>query len=1212
MSENMSPERATTASAEYTVPRYSSLFIRQAAFVATMILLTGIALTVAGNIFARLILDDQIRHRLQDAAAERRDGLLALIGRQAERMQLFERNSQLTVLLDRYDAGMLDDAEFLARAQWIIDDIRRSFRATSSDTAMDGGQLLAVHVVNSQDRTILRVGASLLDGSVTQLPEYAAGKQRFTMGFPTLHEDSARSIMVSPLVTDNGRQFVLVAELESTPMLSIVSGPQNLGQTGEIVVAREDDGQLHLMDPWQDAQLQDRRLASWPLLLASFRHGPQFGRTLDREGQDVMAAVRPVGYENWVLIAKLDVDEAYEPLGRMRWMSFGLAAGILGAGIILSYAFAYRITRSLMELVRFSDRFARGNLHERCPIESHNEVGVLAHALNLMAEELQQSYATLEQRVEQRAAQLIVANNALRHEVEVRRAAQQAFEHERFLLHTLLDTLPDNIYFKDQDSRFLRIGRAMARRFGLVDPAEAIGKTDFDFFAHEHAAQARADEVQLMESGEPVLELEEQETWPDGRITWVSTTKLPLRNDQGQLVGTFGLSRDITQRRRAEAAMREAKEAADAANRAKSEFVANMSHEIRTPLNGIIGMTELALDTHLTAEQRDYLETVSQSAEALLLIVNDILDFSKIETGKLELEVTDFRLHEILDNTLHTLALRAHKKGLELAYFVDAAVPSFLRGDPIRLRQVITNLVGNSIKFTQTGEIVVRVEKVEDTADSVTLQVQVSDTGVGIPADKQQAIFDAFTQADASTTRQFGGTGLGLTISNYLVQQMGGRISVQSQEGQGTVFEFTAVFGRQDTPDPEIPAGCLERLRGRRVLIVDDNETNLRILRQMCEGWGLMVTAVDRGGAAFDALDAAARQQQPYAILITDCQMPQMDGFTLIEKVRSCARLPGLAILMLSSGSRPEDTDRASQLNIAALLVKPVRQLKLLRCVDAILGGPAELPSAAPPAPERARLAPLRVLVAEDGLVNQKLVRELLQKQGHQVTVVASGSEAVAAWQADPPDIVLMDVQMPGMDGLEATHEIRRLESATGRHTPIVAMTAHAMKGDRQRCLEAGMDEYVSKPLRQQQLLASMATALGLAAVSATAPAPTGAAPAAAPTAERVIDWQDALDAVNGDRATLASVVEAFVMEAPKLTQQLRDALASGDAPVFRRASHTLKSSLRFFGAHAAADQAWQLENLGKDGDLKTAALYLDALIEAIDQVVAAAQQGVP
>jgi PAS domain S-box-containing protein len=1048
---------------------------------------------------------------------------------------------------------------------------------------------------------------------VTLLDEYEEGKTGFTMGFPRQFRGAKRTILAGPLFTENLRRFVVVVELDCGPMLNLLASPATLGRSGEVIVARESGGALQLMDPQQDRQLTDRDPNSWPLAQDGFRGVSGYGPTLDRHGRPALVAVQPLGFQNWILIAKMNSAEAYEPLGRLGMMLFGLAGGTLAAGVILSQVFAFRITRPLKMLVHFAGRVAQGNLRERCDLESGGEVRVLAQSLNRMAEELESSYATLEERVNHRTAQLIETNKALRHEIEVRQAAEQAFTHERFLLDTLLATLPDNIYFKDRNSRFLRIGHAMAARFGLADPAEAIGKTDFDFFTDTHAVQARQDEVQLMESGDSVLRLEEQETWPDGRVTWVETTKLPLRNEHGEVVGTFGISRDITERKRAEIALVEAKEAADAANRAKSEFVANMSHEIRTPLSGILGMTELALDTNLTPEQREYLETVSQSAEALLLIVNDILDFSKIEAGKLELETTEFQLLDVLDNALHTLALRAHAKGLELAYEVAGDVPAELVGDPMRFRQVVTNLVGNSIKFTHEGEVVVRVAlatSVELAADQVTLQVAVTDTGIGIPANKQRAIFDAFTQADASTTRRFGGTGLGLTISNYLVQRMGGQIAVESLEGQGTTFHFTAVFGRKDGLSQEAAPIIPENLRGKAVLIVDDNSTTLQILRDMLRTWGLAPIAVSSGEAALELLKSSGQLSTTLAAAVIDGHMPGMDGFTLVQQIRRQPLGTQLPIVLLTSGNRPDDAEWVKRFGVSAQLTKPVRGRRLLQALQSALGGPALAEEASSPRQLRP-LPTLNVLVAEDGIVNQKLIRELLVKQGHRVQIVSSGADVVAAWESARPDIILMDVQMPGMDGLAATARIRELERPTHqRPTPIVAMTAHAMKGDRERCLEAGMDQYVSKPLRSQHLFQAMAAALGIVESAEPASATVPQDSQASPPMQGIVDWQDALLAVNGDRATLASVCEAFVSEAPKLTRQLRETLEANDAAAFRRAAHTLKSSLRFFGAHDAAELAWQLEVLGKDGDLEAAARQIDLLIAAVESVSQAVRSG--
>ena len=1213
MNENASREWVARATDDAVVPNSASLFTRLAAFVSVLVLVTGVGLTIAGYSFARMIIDEQIAIRFVAEARERQNLFLSLIGRQAERLQLFGNDARIIRLLDLQAEGLLGADDFAQEMTLIVDDYRRSFESTSSKRQGVGGQFLAVHFVNIDDVTVCTVGTSVLEEPVTRLAEYAEGKSAFTMGFPRRIRDAKRTVLAGPIITENLRRFVVVAELDCGPMLHLLASPANLGRSGELVVVREVGGALQLLDPDQDGQLIDRDPAHWPLAQDGLRGVPGFGPAEDRHGRQVLAAVQPLGYQNWILIAKMDSDEAYEPLGRLGMLLFGLAGGTLAAGIVLSQVFAFRITRPLTMLVHFAGRFAQGHLQERCDLESGGEVRRLAQSLNSMAEELQSSYATLEERVNHRTAQLIETNKALRHEIEVRQAAEQAFTHERFLLDTLLATLPDNIYFKDRTSRFLRIGHAMAARFGLADPAEAIGKTDFDFFTDTHAVQARQDEVQLMESGDSVLRLEEQETWPDGRVTWVETTKLPLRNAQGEVVGTFGISRDITERKRAEIALVEAKEAADAANRAKSEFVANMSHEIRTPLSGILGMTELALDTNLTPEQREYLETVSQSAEALLLIVNDILDFSKIEAGKLELETTEFQLLDVLDNALHTLALRAHAKGLELAYEVAGEVPAELVGDPMRFRQVVTNLVGNSIKFTHEGEVVVRVALTAATelaADQVMLQVAVTDTGIGIPANKQRAIFDAFTQADASTTRRFGGTGLGLTISNYLVQRMGGQIAVESLEGQGTTFHFTAVFGRKDRLYQESGPVIPENLRGKVVLIVDDNSTTLQILRDMLRTWGLAPIAVSSGEAALELLKPSGQFSTSLAAAVIDGHMPGMDGFTLVQQMRREPHGTQLPIVLLTSGNRPDDAEWVKRFGVSSQLAKPVRRRRLLQALQSALGGPALAEEASSPRQLRP-LPTLNVLVAEDGIVNQKLIRELLVKQGHRVRIVSGGADAVAAWESARPDIVLMDVQMPGMDGLAATARIRELERQTHqRPTPIVAMTAHAMKGDRERCLEAGMDQYVSKPLRSQLLFQVMAAALGIVESAEPAAATVPPDSQAAPPMQGIVDWQDALLAVNGDRATLASVSEAFMSEAPKLTRQLRETLEANDAAAFRRAAHTLKSSLRFFGAHDAAELAWQLEVLGKDGDLEAAARQVDLLIAAVESVSQAVRSG--
>ena len=709
-------------------------------------------------------------------------------------------------------------------------------------------------------------------------------------------------------------------------------------------------------------------------------------------------------------------------------------------------------------------------------------------------------------RQNERLAEVVEAESTARRELQHSAAA---LTHEQRLLHTLMESLPDSIYFKDRDSRFLRISNALARSFGLSDPTDVVGMSDADFFTDEHARQARRDEERIMQTGEPLLGVEEKETWPDGRRTWVITSKLPLRNVAGEIVGTFGISRDITRMKLFEEELRHAKDAAEAASRSKSAFLANMSHEIRTPMNAVLGLTELVLDTELTDTQREYLQMVHTSGEALLALLDDILDFSKIEAGRIDLECVPFSLRESLGDAIKTLGLRADRKGLELIFHVTPDVPDHLLGDPGRLRQVIVNLLGNAIKFTDHGEIVLnvsvenlRVEEVAASAStagngrlgsdvdcpttpasenatddslpnppkSVTLRFAVKDTGIGIPAEKQISIFEAFEQADSSTTRRFGGTGLGLAISSKLVGLMGGKLDLDSKSGQGSTFRFDATFRvASDQPAPCLP-GSLE---GVRVLIVDDNRTNRLILDEILRSWRMRPTTAPGVAEGLACLRDAAAQADPFRLVLTDVHMPGEDGFALAEQIRADDRLDSPVVMMLTSGARPGDFERCHERDVNGYLIKPVKQSELLRTVSDALGRsvPTVLrasgnQSTAESPPDRR----LKILLAEDSPVNQRLALGLLKKWGHDVTVAGTGREALERLAETTFDVVLMDVQMPEMDGLEATAALREQERASGGHVPVIAMTAHAMQGDRERCLAAGMDAYVAKPVRRPDL----------------------------------------------------------------------------------------------------------------------------------------------
>lgn len=674
---------------------------------------------------------------------------------------------------------------------------------------------------------------------------------------------------------------------------------------------------------------------------------------------------------------------------------------------------------------------------------------------------------------------------------------------------------------------------------------------------------------------------------------------------------------DITDQQQTLEAMRQAKEAAESASRAKSSFLANMSHEIRTPMNGIIGMSQLLAQTELRSHQREYLATVEESAHILLRLLNDILDFSKIEAGKLELESVDFRISECIARAAQMLLLRAAEKGLEIACRIAPELPDHLRGDPGRIQQILVNLLGNAVKFTETGEIFVNVNAESISSTHVRLHFAISDTGIGIPSDKLEQIFRPFEQAESSTTRRFGGTGLGLTISRQLVSMMQGTMWVESELGRGSTFHFTGEF--EVAVDQQLHEPIeLDSLKELPVLVVDDNLTNRRILCEMLQYWKMSPIAAASADAARQALQAADIAQKPIRLILLDHHMPAEDGFHFAESLRTVQRHQHCPIIMISSGSTPFDTELCQKHGIDRFMTKPVIASELLNEVLRQFSRYRKV-TPAPAMGDGVQIPPRQILLVEDNEINRRVAIGLLRTRGHHVTVAENGLEAVQQLAEREFDVVLMDMQMPVMDGYEATAEIRRREHLSGGHIPIVAMTAEALKGDRERCLEVGMDDYVAKPIVPAELYRAVERfpALCLSATSSdvfdTQPDPVtmNKQPSTPPVNsvggdKPIIDWAIAHQRLGGGAEVIREFAAILQQQAPVLLAEIRRAVELRDATLLRRSSHTLKGSATYFGAEPLIQAAVALESLGRDGSFENTETLLKALVIEVDRVLKA------
>ncbi len=793
----------------------------------------------------------------------------------------------------------------------------------------------------------------------------------------------------------------------------------------------------------------------------------------------------------------------------------------------------------------------------------------------------------------------VIFGSHAQYSFNLRLKAENALKSSEDRYRTIIESIEDGYYEIDTNGNFTFFNNAMCKIIGY-DPQSLPGINIRRTMDAENANNAFEIFRQVQRTGKPTRAFDSTIIRKDGTRRFVEFSVSLLKHTNLYPFGFRGIIRDVTEKKQAEAAI-QAQMAAESASRSKSEFLANMSHEIRTPLNSITGLTEMLLDTELTPDQREDLEIVMSASYSLLALINDILDFSKIEAGKLELEETSFSLRDFIGESLKIVAIKTHEKGIELAYRVPPDIPDRMIGDSSRFRQILLNLVGNAVKFTDTGEIIVSVSRLHQTENDIELQFAVKDTGIGIPREKQKTIFSAFQQADGSTSRRYGGTGLGLTVSSQLVALMGGRIWLESEPKKGSTFFFTMHF---KISSQEIVTSSVQpdEIRGKRVLVVDNNQSNRQILQELLEGWGMTAVTAANAKEALQILSVDTHAEKSFSTVLLDADMPESDGFAIAQWIESTVNKPIDMIMMLTLSSQMNRIKKECPW-IRETITKPIRPSDLL---DVLIRSLCLTEVTVSTISRQKRNVPdndhpfLKILVAEDTPFNQKFIKRLLGRWGHQSTVVDNGRLALEALAQNDFDLVLMDVQMPEMDGFEATAQIRAGEVQSGRHIPIIAMTAHAMKGDREKCISSGMDEYISKPISIDSLHEIIAR---LFPIDSKVDTEGRSLPDDLYPSSPSFDKESLLSAFDNDWDFLKETVEMFINDYPPLLEDIQSAIFSNNASQLGQTAHALKGMVGNFQAGRAASAAAALEELGRQEDFENVDKFYEILKDEMQRL---------